>query len=122
MRKPIIKKKKEGKWKKWLPLVLVLLMVVPSFIYFGAISKKTNVKVQFYTGSYSPVESLSVDENTTLMQIMTNYNTVIHDDMVYCMKGLCIDEGNWSFYVNGLPVNPFNYTLKDGDSILFEFK
>ena len=122
MRKSIIKKEKSDKWKKWMPLILVLLMIIPSFIYFGTITKKATVNVRFFIGGMSPVETITIDENITLIQIVTRYNPVIDGETIYCMRNLCIDEGNWTFYVNDQMVNPFEHTLKDGDNIVFEFK
>ena len=122
MRKSIIKKKKNTKWMKWAPLVLVLLMIGPVFIFFGTTETKSSVTLQFQIGELLPVETISVNENESLMSIINPYSPVIYDNKIYCLRNLCLDQGNWTFYSNGEEISPFSYYLKDKDRILVVFE
>ena len=120
--KPIKKRKKSEKLKKWFPIFLVLLMVVPSFIYFGTSEKKAKITLQFYIKGYSQKETLYLKENTSIVQVLSKYNPIIDNEKIYCLRNLCIDEGNWTIYVNGKIINPFEYNIKNGDEILISFQ
>lgn len=123
MRNPVIKKKKSYKWKKWLPIVLMLLMVLPSFIYFTGVDEKISVDIEMRARGYLiDEERISVPQNTSLINAMSKYNPQIYGGRIYCVGNLCIDEGNWSFYANGQEIDPFEYFLKDQDNILMVFE
>ncbi len=122
MRKSVIKKKKNDSWKKWTPLILVLLMIAPAFIFFGTVETKASVTLQFQMGNLLPEETISVNENASLISIINPYSPVIYDNKIYCLRNLCLDQGNWTFYANGNEISPFSYYLKDNDRILVVFE
>jgi predicted phosphoadenosine phosphosulfate sulfurtransferase len=132
--KPLRLKKKKRQWKKFLPLLLVVLMfssVLIVFNYSAGSAQKMKIRVLVFnviSQNYETVYSRNLDfiEGTTALQLlyMTNLNIDYSNSTIECISSFCNLDQQWEFYVNDQWVlqAPENYVVKVNDDVLFVYR
>ena len=113
------KRRKKQEWiKKWVPMILLLVMIFPSFMSFTYRQRTAEVTLKFRYYGQVREERIQTQENSTLVEVLSRYPLSFENDTVYCIGALC---GEWKFYVDGGEVDPFTYRVKNKDVILLDF-
>lgn len=113
------KRRKKQEWvKKWAPMILLLVMIFPSFMSFTYRQRIAEVTLRFRYYGQVGEERVQTQENATLVEILSRYPLSFENDTIYCIGALC---GEWKFYANDREVNPFTYRVKNKDVILLDF-
>jgi hypothetical protein len=132
--KPLKLKKEKKSYKKFLPIVLTVLMLgsgLIAFTYSTPTSDKMKLTVvtwNDYVNNYDIVVSNEFDyiEGISALDLlrMANVNVVYTNDTVECISAYCNYEKFWEFYVNNQMqvVSPEFYSVQKGDEIIFAYK
>jgi hypothetical protein len=132
--KPLKLKKKKRQWKKFLPIILVVLMfgsTLIAFRYSAGTSNKMRLRVLVFNvinQNYETLYSRDIDftDSTTALQLlyMSNLNIEYANGTIECISSFCNLDQQWEFYVNEQWVlqGPEDYVVKVNDDVLFVYR